>query len=275
MMLNRSRVTRGLLTGRARGVVVCCRRASCLQSSEHPREPLGSDSELLPGGARSAPWELLRRDAVVSPTPPSGTGIAERLGLKPGMIVMESGYDDDVDEDLRDGIAESTGEELVDEDTDEVVDVVLLWYREDDGDLTDILVDSISPAGRRRLHLAADPQAGPRRLRRAVRHRRGGLDRRAVPDLDRDDRQRLGRGPAGRAALVRGQAMTAARGRRRGPRLHPARPEQRRGDAVAVPRPAGGADHLLPAGVHRHLHRRACPGARRAARASRTTTCRC
>ncbi len=81
----------------------------------------------------------------MSPTPPSETGIAERLGLKPGMIVMESGYDEDVDEDLRDSVAESTGEELVGEDTDEVVDVVLLWYRDDDGDLTDILVDSISP----------------------------------------------------------------------------------------------------------------------------------
>jgi DUF3052 family protein len=81
----------------------------------------------------------------VSPTPPSGTGIAERLGLKPGMIVMESGYDDDVDDELRESIAELTGEDLLDEDTDEVVDVVLLWHRDDDGDLTDILVDSIGP----------------------------------------------------------------------------------------------------------------------------------
>jgi hypothetical protein len=81
----------------------------------------------------------------VSQTPPSGTGIAERLGLKPGMIVMESGYDDDVDEQLRDGIAEQIGEDMVDEDTDEVVDVVLLWYRDGDGDLVDVLVDSIAP----------------------------------------------------------------------------------------------------------------------------------
>jgi Protein of unknown function (DUF3052) len=81
----------------------------------------------------------------VSPTPPSGTGIAERLGLKPGMIVMESGYDDDVDEDLRDNVAEQIGDDMVDEDTDEVVDVVLLWYREGDGDLADVLVDAIAP----------------------------------------------------------------------------------------------------------------------------------
>jgi hypothetical protein len=83
----------------------------------------------------------------VSPTAPSGngTGIAERLGLKPGMIIMESGYDDDADEELREDIAEHTGEEMVEEGTDEVVDVVLLWYRDGDGDLADVLVDSISP----------------------------------------------------------------------------------------------------------------------------------
>ena len=81
----------------------------------------------------------------MSPTPPSGTGIAERLGLKPGMIVMESGYDDDSDEELRDGISATIGEDMVDEDTDEVVDVVLLWYRDGDGDLADVLVDAIAP----------------------------------------------------------------------------------------------------------------------------------
>jgi hypothetical protein len=63
------------------------------------------------------------------------------------MIVMESGYDDDVDEQLRDSIIAAVGdaENFVDEDTDEVVDVALLWYREGDGDLVDVLVDSIAP----------------------------------------------------------------------------------------------------------------------------------
>lgn len=67
------------------------------------------------------------------------------MGLRPGMIVMEIGYDDDVDQDLRDQVEETTGEEIVDEDTDEVVDVALIWYREYDGDLTDLLVDAIGP----------------------------------------------------------------------------------------------------------------------------------
>src|SRR3954470_7550754 len=82
---------------------------------------------------------------LVSQTPPSGTGTADRLGLKPGMIVMESGYDDDVDETLRESVVEQIGEDMVEEDTDEVVDVVLLWYRAGDDDLADVLVDAIAP----------------------------------------------------------------------------------------------------------------------------------
>jgi hypothetical protein len=86
----------------------------------------------------------------VSPTPADGgagpsPGIAERMGIAPGMVVQELGYDDDVDEDLRAAIEDRTGEDMVDEDSDDVVDVVLLWYREDDGDLVDVLVDAIAP----------------------------------------------------------------------------------------------------------------------------------
>jgi hypothetical protein len=67
------------------------------------------------------------------------------MGLKRDMLVMEIGFDDDVDQDLRDQIEDACGEELLDEDSDEVVDVVLIWFREDDGDLTDLLVDAIGP----------------------------------------------------------------------------------------------------------------------------------
>jgi hypothetical protein len=65
--------------------------------------------------------------------------------LDAGLTVQEFGYDDDVDEALRSGIAEVIGAELVDEDYDDVVDVVLLWWRDDDGDLVDALVDAIGP----------------------------------------------------------------------------------------------------------------------------------
>ncbi len=57
-------------------------------------------------------------------------GQAERLGIKPGQVVQEIGYDDDCDEQLRGAITRIDGVELVDEDYDDVVDVVLLWWRE-------------------------------------------------------------------------------------------------------------------------------------------------
>ncbi|MFE6780207.1 DUF3052 domain-containing protein [Streptomyces sp. NPDC057702] len=70
------------------------------------------------------------------------TNPAARLGFEPGQVVQEIGYDDDVDQELREGIEELTGTELVDEDYGDVADAVVLWFREDDGDLTDALVDA-------------------------------------------------------------------------------------------------------------------------------------
>jgi Protein of unknown function (DUF3052) len=70
-------------------------------------------------------------------------GQAERLGIKPGQVVQELGYDTDCDEQLRDAITAIEGVELVDEEYDDVVDVVLMWWRgEDGGDLVDALVDA-------------------------------------------------------------------------------------------------------------------------------------
>jgi Protein of unknown function (DUF3052) len=71
--------------------------------------------------------------------------LAERLGVKPGHVVQEIGYDGDVDEALRDSVAALEGAELVDEDYDDVVDGVLLWWRDGDGDLVDALVDALTP----------------------------------------------------------------------------------------------------------------------------------
>lgn len=72
-------------------------------------------------------------------------GAAARLGLTADSVVAEFGYDDDVDFDLRDAIEDLTHNELLDEDSDEVLDAVILWWREDDGDLTDALVDAVTP----------------------------------------------------------------------------------------------------------------------------------
>ncbi|TMR95113.1 DUF3052 domain-containing protein [Nonomuraea basaltis] len=70
-------------------------------------------------------------------------GLAERLGLKPGQVVQEIGWDEDVDDELRDSIEDLTGNELLDEESDDVVDVVLLWWRDGDGDLFDALSDAM------------------------------------------------------------------------------------------------------------------------------------
>jgi hypothetical protein len=72
-------------------------------------------------------------------------GLAERLGIQAGQVVQELGYDEDADEELRGAIVERSGSELLDEESDEVVDVVLLWWREGDGDLVDALMDAKGP----------------------------------------------------------------------------------------------------------------------------------
>ena len=90
-------------------------------------------------------------------------GPADRFGIEPGMVVMEMGYDEDVDHDLRDALIERCGE-LVDEDTDEVVDAVLLWYRDGDGDLVDLLVDALGPLADNGVVWLLTPKAGRGRV---------------------------------------------------------------------------------------------------------------
>ena len=84
---------------------------------------------------------------------------ADRFGIEPGMVVMEMGYDDDVDQEFRDAVIDRCGE-LVDEDTDEVVDVVLLWYRDGDGDFVDLLVDALGPLADNGVVWLLTPKAG-------------------------------------------------------------------------------------------------------------------
>jgi hypothetical protein len=68
----------------------------------------------------------------------------DRLGLTPGELIREIGYDSDCDDALRQAIEEKIGVALHDESTDEVVDAVLLWWRDGDGDLVDDLVDALT-----------------------------------------------------------------------------------------------------------------------------------
>lgn len=83
----------------------------------------------------------------MSASPQSSEAIetASRLGLEAGLVVQEIGYDTDSDEALRASIQAIIGADMVDLDFEDVVDAALLWFREDDGDLTDALVDAITP----------------------------------------------------------------------------------------------------------------------------------
>ena len=82
---------------------------------------------------------------------------AQKLGLTAGLVVQELGWDEDTDDELRADIEDAIDAEMVDEDADDVVDVVVLWWRDGDGDLVDALMDAIGP-------LAEDRQV---RLRRS------------------------------------------------------------------------------------------------------------
>ncbi|GGH58526.1 DUF3052 domain-containing protein [Rothia aerolata] len=77
----------------------------------------------------------------MSETKTAADQAAVQFGFKDGDLIQEFGYDDDVDFDLRDSLEALVGSELLDEDDQEVVDAVLLWWREEDGDLIDGLMD--------------------------------------------------------------------------------------------------------------------------------------
>ena len=69
---------------------------------------------------------------------------AERMGFKSGMVVQELGWDSDTDDALRVAIEDAIDADMVDGDYGNVVDSVLLWWRDEDGDLVDGLVDALT-----------------------------------------------------------------------------------------------------------------------------------
>ena len=67
-----------------------------------------------------------------------------KLGFKPGQVVQELGYDDEVDAEFRSAVEAAIGSDLLDEDADEVADVVICWFRDGEGDLVDVLMDTVT-----------------------------------------------------------------------------------------------------------------------------------
>ena len=88
-------------------------------------------------------------------------GLAEKLGIEPGAVIQVVGSDDDVDQTLLDDVRARSGTELITtDDSDDVVDVVLLWWRDGDGDLVDALVDSLTNLADHGVVWLLTPKAG-------------------------------------------------------------------------------------------------------------------
>lgn len=85
------------------------------------------------------------------------------MGLAPGQVIQEFGYDSDCDEDLRTELEAATGTPLEGEDFDDVVDGAVIWWREEDGsatDLADLLTDALTTLEDGGLIWVLVPKAG-------------------------------------------------------------------------------------------------------------------
>jgi hypothetical protein len=87
------------------------------------------------------------------------TSVKGILNLAPGLVVQELGWDADVDEDFRSEVMEAVEGDLV-EETDDAVDVVLLWWRADDGDVVDGLFDGLRDLSRGGVLWLLTPRIG-------------------------------------------------------------------------------------------------------------------
>jgi hypothetical protein len=67
-----------------------------------------------------------------------------RMGFVAGELILEVGYGSDCDDVLRSEIVAITGTQLLEGETTEVVDAVILWWRDGDGDLVDELMDALT-----------------------------------------------------------------------------------------------------------------------------------
>jgi hypothetical protein len=66
------------------------------------------------------------------------------MGFAAGELILEVGYGSDCDDVLRSEIVAITGNQLLEGQTTEVVDAVILWWRDGDGDLVDELMDALT-----------------------------------------------------------------------------------------------------------------------------------
>lgn len=104
---------------------------------------------------------FMRRAGVITRAEPElgAPATGAKLGLLKGMAVQELGWDEDVDEALRDQLMEQIEADFIFEAV-EAVDVVLLWWRDDDGDLVDGLMDALRDLSETGLVWLLTPKIG-------------------------------------------------------------------------------------------------------------------
>ena len=66
------------------------------------------------------------------------------MGLAKDDLILEVGHDSDCDSTLRDELMSITGTAFIQGSTSEVVDAVIIWWRDGDGDLVDELMDALT-----------------------------------------------------------------------------------------------------------------------------------
>ena len=66
------------------------------------------------------------------------------MGLAKDDLVLEVGHDSDCDSTIRDELMSITGTDFLQGSTSEVVDAVIIWWRDGDGDLVDELMDALT-----------------------------------------------------------------------------------------------------------------------------------
>ncbi|MDO5034205.1 MAG: DUF3052 domain-containing protein [Actinomycetaceae bacterium] len=117
------------------------------------------------------------------------------LGFTSGQVVQEFYWDEDADDSLRAAIEDVTGEELVDVDYSDVVDGVIVWWREEDAeedDLTDVLLDASANLDNGGVVWVLSPKPGSRNH--------------VAPEIVADAAKIAGMNPTSAAAVSKGWA---------------------------------------------------------------------
>lgn len=109
---------------------------------------------------RPAFWSAVCCCGSASNSITSAAASLSKLGFAKGQIIQEFGYDDDVDDDLRFGIEDVIGNEIEDEEFNDGADGVMVWYRDGDEDLVDLLVDAVTKLFAQGYVVLLTPKAG-------------------------------------------------------------------------------------------------------------------